>query len=271
MGPFNFKEYKPQGKRDQYFLKNKEIAREQVDRADVQKDDIVLEVGAGIGNLTQEILTRKPKKIKIIEKDRELLKILKEKFKNSNVEIIEGNALKKDFESFDKSISNLPYSISSEITFKLLNYQFKSAVWMYQKEFAERIVATSGTKRYGRLTVNVKYFANVQLIREVSKNNFEPQPEVDSAIISIEPKEKLPKLLDQDLFFDLTRAVFTQRRKKLKNALENTIHMISELEKNDFKNVKSKLTQYLHKRPEEITPEEYVEISNKIKRTVSDE
>lgn len=271
MENFEFNEYKPRGKQDQYFLKKKNIVKEQIKQAKIGHDDVVLEIGAGVGNITKLILKQNPKKIKIIEKDKKLIDILKKKFSDKKVEIIHGNALKKEFGKFNKSIANLPYSISSDITFKLFEYEFDLAIWMYQKEFAERMVADAGNKQYGRLSIGIGYFADVEIINTVSKTFFEPQPEVDSAIVKIKPKEKKKDLLNKKLFFELTKAVFTQRRKKLKNAIKNTTHMINGFDDEVFEKVKPKIKKYLELRPEDIKPDEYVKIANEIEKTMSDE
>lgn len=269
MEGFNFSEFEPKGHSDQHFLTNKEIARRQVGYAGIGKNDIVLEIGAGLGNITKEILRKNPSKVRIIEKDKELVNILINRFKDKKIELIKGNALEKDFGNFNKSISNIPYSISSDLTFKLLKHQFDLAIWMYQKEFAERLVAKAGTKEYGRLTVGVRYFADVELLCTIPRNFFKPQPKVDSALVEIKPKEEKKQLVDQKLFFDLTRAIFTQRRKKLKNALENTIHMIPQLNEQTLEKSKSEINEYLEKRPEDIEPKELGIISNKIKKVIN--
>jgi 16S rRNA (adenine1518-N6/adenine1519-N6)-dimethyltransferase len=236
----------------QNFLIDKNIAKLEVDYADINSDDVVLEIGPGHGILT-ELLAEKAKTVIGIEIDKKLIIKLRLSMPD-NVELLQADALKVDLEKiprFNKIVSNLPYQISSPITFKLLNYNFSSAVLIYQKEFADRLVASPGSKDYSRLSVGVYYKANCELLRNVPNTCFEPRPKVDSSIIRLTPRTKAPfKIIDEKFFFDLIKYLFTYRRKKIKNTLDN------------FYDFSLKDVPYLDERVEDLTPEQIGELSN---------
>jgi 16S rRNA (adenine1518-N6/adenine1519-N6)-dimethyltransferase len=206
----------------QNFLINKKIAIKEIEYANIKKDDVVLEIGPGNGILTH-LLAKKAKKVIAIEIDARLVKNLRETIPE-NVDLIQEDVLKVDFSTlprFNKIVSNLPYHISSPITFKILEIGFSLAVLVYQKEFAYRMVASPGTKNYSRLSVSVFYFAECEIIDHIHKSCFYPEPRIDSCIVSLIPK-KTPSfsVLDERFFFYLTRELFNHRRKKIKNILE---------------------------------------------------
>jgi 16S rRNA (adenine1518-N6/adenine1519-N6)-dimethyltransferase len=182
--------------------------------------------------------------------------------KTENIEIIAGDALKIDFPEFDRVVSNLPYSISSEITFKLLRHKFKLGILMYQYEFALRMVSPSGCKDYSRLTVDTYYFADASILMRVPKGAFQPAPEVDSAVVKIVPRTAPFEVLDEKFFMDFVAAIFSQRRKKLRNAILNTNYM---LKIPNVKELVSELTlDLMNKRAENLAPEEFAELANLI-------
>lgn len=239
----------------QNFLVDKRVAERQLSYANISKKDTVLEIGPGNGILTQ-LLAEKAKKVIAIEID----KILYDKLKNTlpaNVELLNKDALKIDYKAisnFNKIVSNLPYNISSPITFKILDYDFYDfdlAVLIYQKEFAERLVAKPGTKDYSRLTVNVYYKAKCELLENISKTSFSPQPKVDSSIIRLLKRDKPPfNVVSEDFFYFLTKKLFSHRRKKIRNILK------------DFLEVNFTKTPYLDCRVEELTPEQIGKLCN---------
>ncbi len=238
--------------RGQHILKNRKIAERIVDYAEVRSSDHVLEVGCGTGILTQFLL-EKAGKVTGVEIDERFVSLLKKKFKSyvssDKFKLICGDALKVKFPEFDKFVSNIPYSISSPLTFKVLTYRKKSVI-MYQKEFAERIVATSG-RNYGRLSVMVRAFSTPRIVEFVSKKNFVPEPKVDSAIVLFEPKPEI-SVKNIDTLKKIVTACFCARRKKLLKVLRKM-------------NVdESLLKKYGEKRAEEIKPEEYAEIANSV-------
>jgi len=142
----------------QHFLVDEQVAGRETTYANIGKDDVVLEIGPGKGVLTQ-LLARDAKKVIAVEIDRFFVEELKNKMP-SNVEVIHADVLKIDFNTlplFNKIVSNLPFQISSPVTFKLLEYPFSKAVLIYQKDFADRMIAVPGTKDYSRLSVGVYY------------------------------------------------------------------------------------------------------------------
>jgi 16S rRNA (adenine1518-N6/adenine1519-N6)-dimethyltransferase len=247
---------------DQHFLVDADYLNRIVTSADLGPEDVVLEIGAGVGNLTEK-LARKAKKVIAIELDPNLVRVLHDRFdKVENIEIIAGDALKVEFPEFDKVVSNLPYSISSEITFKLLRHKFKLGILMYQYEFAARMVSLPNCKDYSRLTVDTCYFADASILMKVPKSAFQPVPEVDSAVIKLVPRHAPFEVKDQAFFMDFVAAVFSQRRKKLRNAILNTNYMLK------IPNIKEVIAwlpkDLVNKRAENLTPEELAKVANQL-------
>ena len=211
----------------QNFLIDENTARLEVEYADVTKDDVVLEVGPGRGILTK-FLAEKAKKVIAVEIDKRLIENLENTLPN-NVEIINKDILKIDFEkisSFNKVVSNLPYQISSPFTFKLLDYNFDLAVLIYQKEFAERMIAKSASKNYSRLSVNVYYKAECNLLKIVSKRVFNPVPKVDSAMVKLIPRKTPAFYVENEEFFkNFVNVLFSYRRKKIKNIIKDNYNL----------------------------------------------
>jgi 16S rRNA (adenine1518-N6/adenine1519-N6)-dimethyltransferase len=236
----------------QNFLVDKNIAELEIKQADIKNDDIVLEIGPGKGILTK-ILAEKAKKVIAIEIDESLIDKLK-KILPENVDLIHDDALKFDFDElpkFNKIVSNLPFKISSPITFKFLEYDFELAVLIYQKEFAERLIASPGTKNYSRLSVSIYYKSICSLIRTIPKSCFKPQPSVDSSLIKIIPRESPPfEVINEKFFFNLTKNLFNYRRKKIKNILYY------------FYSLNLKNLPYQENRVEELSPVQIGELSD---------
>lgn len=226
---------------DQHFLKDKNILGIILKIADVKKGDVVLEVGPGLGILTNELLD-KAKKVVAIEKDKEIIAYLKKNIKKRNLQLIEGDALKVKFPAFDKCVSNIPYSISSHLILKLGQLK-KEAVLMLQKEFAERMVAKPGTKDYSRLSVMAQYYFFVSIEKEVSKGCFYPAPKVDSAIVKLTPLRPKLKKEEEEFFFIVVRSLFNHKNQKVGNALIHSRHEFGwskEEVKKTAKNIKYK-------------------------------
>ncbi|MDI3502941.1 MAG: rRNA (adenine1518-N6/adenine1519-N6)-dimethyltransferase, partial [Archaeoglobi archaeon] len=200
--------------RDQRFLKDSRVLRRIVDYAELKPDDVVLEIGAGTGNLTV-LLSERCRKVIAYEKDRELASMIPKK---ENIEVRAEDFLKSDPPEFNKIVSNLPYSISSPVTFRMLELEFERAVLMYQKEFAMRMVAKPGTKDYSRLSANVQRFFEVELLEIVPRTAFFPRPKVDSAIVRLTPKKER-----DPVFLELTGKIFRYRRKSIMNNLRGTV------------------------------------------------
>ncbi len=175
---------------------------------------IVLEIGPGLGFITQE-LAKRSEKVIAIEKDRKMINVLENEYTFSNVEVIEGDVTEMDLPAFDRVISNIPYHISSQITFKLLDYKFELGVLSYQKEFAQRLV-TPPSPGVSRLSVMAQMKADLELLQVISRKNFYPVPKTDCALVKIIPCEKG----DKDAFFDsVVRGLYSHKRKTVRNAL----------------------------------------------------
>ncbi len=201
----------------QVFLVNERIARKQVEYANINENDIVLEIGAGKGVLTKYLIKRAGKVI-AIEKDKLLAEYLKRRFRDvDNLKIVCGDALEIDFPEFNKVVSNIPYTISSKLLFKILNYNFELGVLMFQKEFAEKMIAKPGMPNYGRLSVKFSMLAEGKILRVVHPQNFRPVPKVFSAIVLIKPKSE--KIIDEG-FSKFVDKIFCYRKKTLKNAFK---------------------------------------------------
>ena len=216
-----------------------------------EASDEILEIGPGDGALTDE-LSKIAGHIHAVEIDPLLIVLLTEK-KYTNVTIHEGNIL--DFELSQlsekvKIIGNLPYYISSSILFRFLEIKsWERMVLMFQKELAERIVSREGSKSYGRISVMCQIYCDVQIEFTVSRNVFQPKPDVDSAVLSFYPKDiDLP---NSNLFSTFIKQSFSQRRKKLKNNLPQAYKA-------------GVLDKWADMRPEEISPSEFVQIFNMI-------
>jgi len=214
----------------QNFLIDDTVLEDIIEAAEISPEDLVIEIGPGVGTLTK-LLLKKAKKVCAIELDDKLIPILHEELKEfDNLEVVHGDALKVDFneiigdEKSVKVVANLPYYVTTPIIARLLkgNYNFNSITIMIQKEVAERIAAKPSTKDYGALTLLVQYHSTVEIVRKVGPDAFIPQPKVESMVIKL---NKLPEprvdVADVDLFFKVIRESFNMRRKTLSNSLKN--------------------------------------------------
>jgi 16S rRNA (adenine1518-N6/adenine1519-N6)-dimethyltransferase len=217
---------RPSKRAGQHHVIDPSLLERIVGYADVSKKDEVLEIGAGIGNLTR-LLAERARKVIAVERDGRFVKILRERLRGyPNTKIVHGDALQVKLPKFDKVVANLPYGISSDVTFMLLDHDFELAVLMYQWEFAERLIASPGSNDYGRLTVNVYYRAEVELLEKVLPSAFLPQPKVFSAVVRLRPREAPFKVTDERTFFDVVRALFQHRRQKVRNALYHSFEQV---------------------------------------------
>ena len=264
---YNFKFSKSLG---QNFLVDDSVPRDIVSGAEVDENDLIIEIGPGVGTLTAQLLN-KAKKVVAIELDNDLIPILKQEIgDNPKFELIHNDALKVDFneiigeEKSVKLVANLPYYVTTPIIVKLLkeNYNFKSLTIMIQKEVAERMNAGPGTKDYGALSLLVQYYCNTEIIRRVPPQCFIPRPKVDSIVIRLdrlsEPKVNVE---NEKLFFEIIRSSFNMRRKTLWNGVKN-IGLAKESLELAFEeaNVDSK------RRGETLTIEEFATLSDKINK-----
>jgi 16S rRNA (adenine1518-N6/adenine1519-N6)-dimethyltransferase len=205
-------------RKGQNFLVDPQVIERIADYAGLTPEDCVLEIGPGTGNLT-EVLSSWAGKVVAVEVDPALVTNLRGRF--DNVQVVLGDVFKVDLSSFsyNKIVSNLPYQISSKVTFKIVRMPFDLAVLMYQREFAKKMVARPGSKDYGRTSVVVQHFCQTEILEHVPRTAFRPVPKVQSAIIRLTPKPKKPGI-DEDLFMRLAEGLFSHRRKKVKTAME---------------------------------------------------
>lgn len=241
-------------KKDQHFLIDEQVLDRIIEYGRLNSSDIVLEIGAGYGNLTQK-LAKKAGKVIAVEVDKELASSLAG---FERVEVMIGDAMELDFPHFNKVISNLPYSISSPVTFKLLQYKFDMGILMYQHEFAKRLVALPGSRDYGRLSITVQFHADVEILEVVPRRAFSTPPKVDSAIVRLIPRPPPYEVKDVDFFMDFITAAFSQRRKKLRNAISNNAGFLGLRE-----NALEKLPlDIIERRAETISPEDFAKLAD---------
>ncbi|MDD5472766.1 MAG: 16S rRNA (adenine(1518)-N(6)/adenine(1519)-N(6))-dimethyltransferase RsmA [Candidatus Methanoperedens sp.] len=237
-------------KKDQHFLIDERVLDRIIEHGKLNKQDTVLEIGAGYGNLTAK-LARKAGKVIAVEVDAQLAASL-DRWKN--VDVIIADALIIEFPRFNKVISNLPYSISSPVTFKLLQCKFDFGILMYQHEFAKRMVALPNSEDYGRLSVTVQYYADVEILEVVPRTAFSTPPEVSSAITRLVPRPAPYDVKDVDFFMKFISAAFSQRRKKLRNAIINNASLLGI--KNTAKALQKLPADLIDRRAETLSPQQ---------------
>jgi 16S rRNA (adenine1518-N6/adenine1519-N6)-dimethyltransferase len=211
----------------QNFLFDKNILNKIVSCSGISGKDTVVEIGPGLGTLTR-VLAQKSKKVIAIEFDKKLIRQLTENVSDlKNVEIVNLDALKYSYENIRGKFSvvaNIPYNITTPIIFKLLEYKakIKSMTLLMQKEVAQRIVAKSGSKEYGVLSLTTQLYTKPSLKFIVSKKSFSPPPKIDSAVVyfQVSAKPFLP-VKDAALYLDIVKTAFGQRRKTIKNSLKS--------------------------------------------------
>lgn len=239
----------PKKEKGQNFLTDGATADRQIGYADITKDDRVLEVGPGFGILTERLVDVSDD-VTCIELDDKLAEYIGKKFEN-DVTLIHGDALKVEWPEFDVFVSNLPYSVSTPIIFKLLEHDFRKAVVMVQKEFADRMDARPNTKDYSRLTVGIYHKADCKVVETVPASRFNPRPKVDSAVVTLTPRIPPYTLKDERLFFKIVDTCFMHRRKKIGTSLKNARIIGKDAE-----------LPYLDSRIEDLSPEMIAELSN---------
>ena len=212
----------------------------------------VLEIGGGAGALTDRLLalvgaadhggdeidetadgatgesSAEPDRLTVIERDPSFAAVLREEFADAVetgvLDVIEGDALAVELPSFTACVANLPYGVSSEIAFRLLPTK-RPLVLTFQAEFAERMVASAGESAYGRLSVSAQHYADVEIVERIPKEAFDPQPAVESAVVRCVPRTPAYVVGDETFFLRFVKALFTQRRKTVRNAIRNTGHI----------------------------------------------
>jgi len=236
-------------KKGQHFLVDRSALERIAQYAELCKEDRVLEIGAGTGNLT-EVLAQRSLCVYAVEIDPHLAMGLQGMFQN--VRVIKGDALEIELPDYNKIVSNLPYQISSKITYRLLSRPFELSVLMFQQEFAKRLVATVGSREYGRLAMVAGFFCEAKILEILPRSAFRPVPEVNSAIVRLLPRSVRPDV-KPEVFLKLAEGLFRQRRKKVKKALAAL-----GVSKEKLAEIDAKL---LDKRPEELTPDQAAELA----------
>lgn len=219
----------------QHILKNPLVITSMLEKAALRPTDIVLEIGPGTGNMTVRML-EKCKKVIACEIDTRLAAELQKRVQGTpmqpKLQMLIGDFLKAELPFFDLCIANVPYQISSPLIFKLLLHRplFRCAVLMFQREFAQRLVAKPGDKLYCRLSINTQLLARVDMLMKVGKNNFKPPPKVESSVVRLEPKNPPPPVNFTE-WDGLTRIAFLRKNKTLAAAFK-TNSVMDMLEKN---------------------------------------
>ena len=257
----------------QHFLENLSTSEMIVSSCKIAPEDIVLEIGAGLGALTIPV-ARIAKKVYAVEKDHKIISLLKTELTSNslfNVVLIEKDILRVNIEEFAEeanrkilALGNLPYNISSQILIKLIKARsaVSRAVLMFQKELAQRITAQPGCKEYGRLTVMLNYCADIKKVADVKASQFFPRPKVDSEVLEITFKDSLKYSDDEEFLYRVIKAAFGQRRKNLKNALAGSeLHIAAETSMHALENAGIDPTR----RAETLSVEEFVRLSNILK------
>jgi 16S rRNA (adenine1518-N6/adenine1519-N6)-dimethyltransferase len=250
-------------RRDQHFLVDDRV----LDRLPTYLPDEadtthLLEVGAGTGALTDRLLAI-GEQVTVVERDPDLAAFLREEFREERdrdaLRVIEGDALEVDLPAFTASVSNLPYGVSSEIAFRLFPEK-RPLVLTFQREFAERMVASAGTSEYGRLSVTAQHYAAVEIVETIPKEAFSPAPAVESAVVRVTPRDPDYEVGDEAFFLDFVKALFTQRRKTVRNAIRNTAH-ISNLDDASAV-VDAAEEDLLSRRPDDLEPAAFASLAS---------
>ena len=240
----------------QNFLIDSNIAKRIVAAANIEVGEDILEIGPGRGALT-EILAPKGNLL-AVEKDKWLAVVLQQKL-SEQAKIVEDDILNYEIPKVDVIVANLPYSISSPILFRLFNYEWDRAILMFQEEFANRLVAKSGSKVYGRLSVMANHYAKITKLFKVSKTAFQPQPKIHSQVVKLVRQTPNYNLLDYETFEKVVKSIFMHRRKTIKNCLKLT-----------FPDLDLEQFPYLNQRAEVLNPEQIADLSNKIYSCLSE-
>ncbi|MEM2111125.1 MAG: 16S rRNA (adenine(1518)-N(6)/adenine(1519)-N(6))-dimethyltransferase RsmA [Candidatus Bathyarchaeia archaeon] len=246
----------------QNFLVDKEVLFKMVSYAAPSKKDVILDIGAGLGFLTQ-LLAEKAKQVIAVEIDSRLIGILKERLcPYGNVTLLQGDIMKIPIPFFDKVVSTPPYFISSSLLFWLFNRDFECAVLTLQEDFVRRLIASPGSDDYGRLSVAASYSVNVELLDEVSREMFWPTPKINSRIICLRPKKTSFFIEDKRVFHEVVQVLFTQKNKKIRNAIMPFFNKL-DIPKDKALELADDLPFY-YKRPRDLMPEEFRLIANEV-------
>lgn len=274
------KSVKPKKFLGQHFLKDLKIAQDIADTVDACPDLPVLEVGPGMGVMTQ-FLINKPRPIKVVEIDFESVAYLRQRFPQLEDCIIEDDFLKMHLEhTFDGQpfvlTGNYPYNISSQIFFKMLDYKalIPCCTGMIQKEVAERIAASPGNKTYGILSVLIQAWYNVEYLFTVNENVFNPPPKVKSAVIRMTRNATTNLGCDERLFKQIVKTTFNQRRKVLRNSIRPVLSQLDQTAIQNGRPAKDH-TAFLTadifcKRPEQLSVADFIELTKAVAHETTD-
>ena len=241
----------------QNFLVDNNILKKIVDVGKISKIDSVIEIGPGTGNLTNYIIDSQPKDITVVEKDSNLVKILKNKF-NNKINIINDDVLELDENFYKKKFTvfgNLPYNISTQILANWClnnNLRFKRLILMFQKEVADRIIAKVNTKEYSRITILANWKFDIKKIFDVSPNCFFPRPKIESTLLEFLPKTDYIKIRNPKYLEKITKIFFNQRRKMIK---KNFMKLFK-----DSNYMSKKLKIQLSDRPQNLSTDKFLMI-----------
>lgn len=259
------KSVKPKKFLGQHFLKDLQVAQDIADTVDTCPALPILEVGPGMGVLTQFLL-RKERPVKVVELDFESVAYLRENFSQLGENIIEQDFLKMDLATlFDGApfvlTGNYPYNISSQIFFKMLDYKdlIPCCTGMIQKEVAERIAARPGNKTYGILSVLIQAWYRVEYLFTVHEHVFNPPPKVKSAVIRMTRNEVTELGCNEKLFKQIVKTTFNQRRKTLRNSISPILEKGNPLSADPIFN----------KRPEQLSVQEFIELTNRVEAALA--
>jgi 16S rRNA (adenine1518-N6/adenine1519-N6)-dimethyltransferase len=246
----------------QNFMDDASVFPKLSEYASLTGDDVVLDAGAGLGFLTR-FLAEKCRAVLAVEKDPRVAEVLREQVRGlANVTVIEGDVLSGDFPEFRKVVSIPPYYLSSRLVTWLLDRGFECAVLVLQKEFASRLVAAVGAEEYGWLTVVTAHCAEVELFDAVPKWMFYPEPEVGSVIVRLKFWAAPPfTVKDEGFFKRLVRWLFTQRNKKVGNALVPFIRSARKVDKAEAEKIACALP-LREKRVRELLPRDFGALAN---------
>ena len=255
---------KPKKSLGQNFLIDKNIIKKITEAYPISKESEILEIGPGTGNLTEFFLKKEPKKIFLIEKDKNLFLDLKRKY--NKIEIINDDILKLSLKEIvnEKTIvfGNLPYNISSQILTRFIlnkeNLPLKVFIFMFQKELADRIIAKPNTSSYGRLTILTNWKFKVKKLFDISPNSFFPKPKVTSTLLFFRMKENFNLFKEPETLGKITKIFFNQRRKKIKNQFKKLFDNYEEIAEN--------LSIDLNCRPQNLKPEVYYNLVHELEK-----